>query len=173
MGAIALNQLLTNAQDRGIELELETSSLENQSVLDEVERMSLDAMPKGGRRAVQLTSFRDEAKAMREATARLEETNASLTAEVQTLRQRLSQLERNSYSLAESKESEALRARMQVKETERALEEAKEEANKRVSETAQFQQMKKLMQSQSAKIRDLRKRLQKYEPDAVKEEDDE
>jgi hypothetical protein len=30
MGALALNQLLEKAQDRGIDLELETSILENQ-----------------------------------------------------------------------------------------------------------------------------------------------
>jgi hypothetical protein len=51
------------------------------------------------------------------------------------------------------------------------LDEAKEENNKRIAETTQFQQMKKLMQSQSVKIRDLRLRLQKYEPDNAKEED--
>jgi leucine zipper transcription factor-like protein 1 len=49
---------------------------------------------------------------------------------------------------------------------EKQLEEAKEENNKRVSETAQFQQMRKMMQSQSNKIRDLRRRLERYEPDA-------
>ena len=54
MSALALNQLLESSQDKGIELELETSALENQSVLEAVEKMSLDAMPKGGRRAVNL-----------------------------------------------------------------------------------------------------------------------
>lgn len=54
MGALALNQLLESSQDKGVELELETSALENQSVLEAVEKMSLDAMPKGGRRAVNL-----------------------------------------------------------------------------------------------------------------------
>jgi hypothetical protein len=61
---------------------------------------------------------------------------------------------------------------MSSRDLERALEEAKEENAKRISDTTQFQQMRKLMQSQSAKIRDLRKRLQKYEPDSVKEDDD-
>lgn len=54
MSALALNQLLESSQDKGVELELETSALENQSVLEAVEKMSLDAMPKGGRRAVNL-----------------------------------------------------------------------------------------------------------------------
>lgn len=58
MSALALNQLLESSQDKGIELELETSALENQSVLEAVEKMSLDAMPKGGRRAVNLVRLR-------------------------------------------------------------------------------------------------------------------
>lgn len=57
MGALALNQLLESSQDKGVELELETSALENQSVLEAVEKMSLDAMPKGGRRAVNLVGL--------------------------------------------------------------------------------------------------------------------
>lgn len=173
MGALALNQLLENAQDKGIELELETSALENQGVLEAVEKMSLDAMPKGARRAVNLTSFRDEAKAMRDEANRLEEANTALKNEVAALKQRLGQLERNTSSMAESKDAENQRVKTQSKELERALEEAKEEGAKRVSETTQFQQMRKLMQSQSAKIRDLRRRLERYEPDAVKEDDGE
>jgi hypothetical protein len=172
MSALALNQLLESSQDKGVELELETSALENQSVLEAVEKMSLDAMPKGGRRAVNLTSFRDEAKAMREETQRIEETNLSLQHEVSLLRQRLGQVERTSSSLADSKDAESARSKAQSKELERALEEAKEENMKRVAETTQFQQMRKIMQSQSAKIRELRTRLQMYEPDAVKNDDD-
>ncbi len=95
-------------------------------------------------------------------------TNARLQAEVSSLRERLLRAEKNSRSLAESKYSEDVHS----KELERALEEAKEENSKRVAETSQFQQMRKMMQAQSSKIRELRKRLQKYEPDACKEEDD-
>jgi hypothetical protein len=53
-----------------------------------------------------------------------------------------------------------------------ALNEAKDENNRRVSDTTQFQQMRRMMQSQSVKIRDLRRRLQVYEPDICKEDDD-
>ena len=123
------------------------------------------------RRAGEVRARITEGMAQEEAQ-RLEETNHSLQHEVNLLRQRLSLIERSSSSLAESKDQESARAKAQSKELERALEEAKEENTKRVAETTQFQQMRKIMQSQSAKIRDLRKRLQKYEPDAVKEDDD-
>lgn len=149
-------------------------------------------MPKGARRGVQLvsalsfmliyfilfttvyrqTSFRDEAKTIREEASRLDETNSQLRDEVAQLKQRLAMAERNNRHIAESKQQNEMIDKKQSKELERALEEAKEENAKRVSETTQFQQMRKIMQSQGAKIRDLSRRLQKYEPDAVKEDDE-
>lgn len=102
---------------------------------------------------------------MRDETSRLEETNARLQAEVTSLKEQLYNATRKNLTLAESKMSEA-------DELQRALNEAKEQSAKRVSDTSQFQQMRKIMQSQSEKIKDLRRRLQKYEPENVKEDDD-
>lgn len=110
---------------------------------------------------------------MREETNRLEETNSRLQAEVNSLRQRLAQSDRSLQHAAESKHESDTTGRSNLRNLERSLEEAKEENNRRISETSQFQQMRKLMQSQSAKIRDLRRRLEKYEPDSVKEDDGE
>lgn len=105
---------------------------------------------------------------MRDETSRLEDTNTRLQAEVAQLRQRLAQVD-SSRSAAESKmQADSYHSH----ELERALEEAKEQNSKRVAETAQFQQMRKIMQSQSAKLKDLRKRLQRWEPEAVKEDDE-
>lgn len=44
MGALAVSQLLTSAQASGIDLQLETATIENAALLDKIERMSLDAM---------------------------------------------------------------------------------------------------------------------------------
>ena len=44
MGALAVGQLLTNAQNQGIELELDTHVVEDAMLLEAVERMSLDNM---------------------------------------------------------------------------------------------------------------------------------
>lgn len=168
MGALALNQVLESAQLKGVDLVLETTQLENQALVDAVDKMSLDPAPRNARRATGLTSFKDEAKAMRDQTSHLEETNRRLQDEVAALKHRLQQLD-SSYAASESKSAaESQHSR----ELERALGEAKEQNSKRVAETAQFQQMRKIMQQQSAKIRDLRKRLQKYEPEAVKEDDE-
>jgi DNA anti-recombination protein RmuC len=165
-----------------------------QALIDAIDKMNLEAMPKNAKRGTALvsenphpslivplqvnygsvfaqTSFRDEAKAMRDEQGRLEDTNARLQAEVNSLRQRLVQTDRSLQNAAESKSQGDSSSRAQLRDLERSLEEAKEENNKRVNETSQFQQMRKLMQSQSAKIRDLRRRLERYEPDSVKADD--
>ncbi len=116
-------------------------------------------------------SFKDEAKAFRDESQRLEEVKSRLQAEVSSLRDRLKRAEQSYANLAESKTQEEYLEKERERELQRALEEAKEENTKRVSETTQFQQMRKMMQSQAAKIRDLRRRLEKYEPDAVKEDE--
>lgn len=117
-------------------------------------------------------SFRDEAKARREETERLESTNRRLQDELEKMRQRLLATER-SVTRTESKggSSTADASAPRIRELEQALADAKEQGDKRVSETSQFQQMRAMMQSQNNKIRDLRRRLDRYEPDTVKEED--
>jgi hypothetical protein len=43
---LSVCQLLESAQDKGTVLSLETSAVENQQLLEAVEKMSLDALPK-------------------------------------------------------------------------------------------------------------------------------
>lgn len=158
MGALALNQLLESAQEKDITLILDTSKVENARLLEEVEKMSLDAIPKHQRRGVgALTSLKDEAKAMRDATGRLEEENKTLQerygsvqseasnlarertqiqSEVNELKVRLSEAERRAGSREiEAKQDSEIRD--QIRRLERALEDALEESTRRVSETAQ------------------------------------
>ena len=59
-----------------------------------------------------------------------------------------------------------------IKKLENDLKISEEENNRRVADTSQYKQMKNLMQTQSGKIRDLKRRLDRYEPDSVKEDDD-
>jgi len=172
MGALAVNQLLANSQEKGVELTLETAPLENAALLEAVDKMSLDAMPKNARRGGTLTSFRDESKAMRDQSDRLEQTNAALQREVDELRGRLGLAGKDAMRAAESKSQGDAEARSGMRSLESALEDAKEEGARRVAETSQFVQMRKIMQTQSGTIRDLRRRLEKYEPDSVKEDDE-
>ena len=62
--------------------------------------------------------------------------------------------------------------REKLRNMEDDLHTAQGENNKRVNETTQFLTMKKLMQNQTVKIKDLRRKLQKYEPDDCKGDED-
>ena len=164
MGALSISQLLEAAQDNNIILELETAAVENVSLLDSIERISLDALPRtGGGKLGKLTSLKDEARAQKDAIDAEKELNKKLQDDNAALQRKLAVSRRNK---AEGKESEEA--------LEEALREAKDENDKRVRETNQFMTMKKLMQSQAGTIRDLRARLEHFEPsnDAdCKEED--
>eukprot|EP00606_Chrysophyceae_sp_TOSAG23-5_P001580 GSChrysophyteH2.ASY1.ANO1.1251.1 assembled CDS len=164
MGALSISQLLEAAQDNNIILELETAAVENVSLLDSIEKISLDALPRtGGGKLGKLTSLKDEARAQKDAIDAEKELNKKLQEDNAALQRKLAVSRRNK---AEGKESEEA--------LEEALREAKDENDKRVRETNQFMTMKKLMQSQAGTIRDLRARLEHFEPsnDAdCKEED--
>ena len=117
---------------------------------------------------------------MREQTEHLEDTNRRLRDEVDALNRRLVTMERqllderarsSKPAVSESKMADDGSAD-RIRRLEEDLKEAREENNKRVSETSQFQQMRNMMQSQASKIRELRRRLDRYEPDSLKEEDD-
>ena len=119
----------------------------------------------------------NESRAVREEAGRLEESNKQLQArfnaiqndatklarekatlqnEVNELRRKLETVEKNNQEIESSIKggNDSLQRKLQWLEDE--LDEEKEMNQKRVAETPQFLQMKKLMQSQSEKIRDLR-----------------
>lgn len=105
---------------------------------------------------------------MRQESEALENTNLKLKSEVGDLKSRLTAAERRALEVAEAKKSEEDMLRLM----EKSLDDAKNENEKRIMDTTQFQTMKKMMQKQSAQIRDLRRRLQQYEPDNTKTDDD-
>ncbi len=53
MSTLAVSQLLTKGQDSGLNLTLDTDNLENDILLEAVEKMSLEAMPKSHRRGLE------------------------------------------------------------------------------------------------------------------------
>lgn len=111
--------------------------------------------------------------AQERATAAQGETSR-LMREKKELLERLSALQStiDGHMSADSKEMETNEYRERINRMEDELQAAQGENTKRVNETTQFLQMKKLMQSQAVKIKDLRRKLQKYEPDDCKGDDD-
>ena len=157
MSTLVITQLLEAAQEKQVDLVIETATIENQILLEAIEKLNLEAIPKKTRGIGELISLKDEAKAQKDEIEKLESKNVQLQYDIKRLKENQ---KNNHYELEEKME------RLQV-----SLDEAKDENNKRVSETTQFQQMKKLMQTQSDKIKQLRVRLSKYEPDDCKEDD--
>ena len=98
--------------------------------------------------------MKDETRQLKEQAEAAEELNKRLQEENADLVRRLAIAKRTG---GEAKQSEEA--------LEEALAEAKEENEKRVRDTNQFKQMQRIMQKQAADIRELRKRLQSYEPD--------
>lgn len=76
--------------------------------------------------------------------------------EIDSLKRRLETAERSAQSFELSGKGSQDDAAMRVRMLEEDLEEEKRNNATRVAETPQFQQMRKMMQSQSKKIRDLR-----------------
>ena len=98
--------------------------------------------------------MKEETRLLKEQIQSSEELNKRLQEENSDLARKLAIARR---SAGEGKQSEEA--------LEEALAEAKEENEKRVRDTNQFKQMQRIMQKQAADIRELRKRLQAYEPD--------
>lgn len=187
MGALVLGQLLEDGKAKGTLLEIETSAIENEKLLEAVEKMSLDALPKSKTRIDALPSFKKDAKAMRDEAERLEGSNKKLSTQLKSLEgqsRRLSQeklellnqietlrekMNESSESMSKEEDSENSE---RIQRLQDELNTAQEENEKRVASTSQFQQMKKIMQSQAKKIAKMRKKLEKYEPDVVDEEED-
>eukprot|EP01041_Mallomonas_annulata_P000069 gene69-81_t len=193
MNALIVSKLLENAQSKGVHIDLDIGSAENQALLQAVEKMNLDSIPKrGARRMDALPSMKDEAKATRDEMDRLQTTNQNLQErfnaiqadasklvkenttlknEVDSLNRRLeAQGESSSKAKAESKSDRE--ATQRIIKLEEEVKRAKEEGAKRLSETTQFTQMRSLMKTQNDKIKSLRRKLARYEPDDTKEEDD-
>ena len=97
--------------------------------------------------------FQDSNKSLQERYTAAQRENASLTMELSELRRQL-----NSRAEGKSDEGEDVN---QLKEEIRML---KEENEKRFQNSEQYQRMKNMMLGKSEQIRELRQRLEKYEP---------
>ena len=67
MSALSISQLLEGAAEKGVDLDLEITAVENQALLEAVEKMSLDAIPRGSaKRGGGLSSLKDDQRALKE-----------------------------------------------------------------------------------------------------------
>lgn len=197
MSALLMKQLLEGAEDHGATLVFDTSTVEDQALLEEVERMRVDeAFRRNSGQASRLVSIKDEHARLVEETQKLQTKNETLEGRIARLQREFTVIERERDE--ERGEVEALRNKIRFRadgkretpskgeqgdkgsdDIDRALREIatlKEASETRLNEAPQFQQLKKLVASKSKQVVSLRRRLARYEPDdddAKRNDDDE
>lgn len=198
MNVLLISRLLEGAQDSNVSLDLDASAVENQVLIQTIEKMNIDAMPKGGRKAVDaLPSFKEDAKAVREEAKAIKDEADRLAGSNKVLQERFTALQADATKLTREKnalqtEVSELRRKLEsgskqrsessskadsdsnyrISSLEQELRQAKEDLAKRFTESTQYTQMVDIMKKKTKDIINLRKRLERYEPDDTKNEDD-
>lgn len=193
MTALLMKQLMEVAEQRGATLEMNTSVVEDRGILEEIERLRTDGPPHHRRKSSEkLVSIKDEharlidekekaeegQRIAQERCARLQADASAALRENSSLREELSLL-RNQARSGEEKGAES-GSRVQELSRELAslqsrLDEESEQSQKKLSESRQFMQLKKMLSSKTEQVQELRRRLRRYEPaegDAKLDDDD-
>ncbi|OQR81163.1 hypothetical protein ACHHYP_16689 [Achlya hypogyna] len=192
MTALLLRQVFAEAEDHRLNLELDTGIVEDKAfepnpidMLEKVERLSVAEWAGDEKRA---------AKKVAAKPGPSDEEFEALQKENQTIRRRLEQLQtdcsralkdksRLQDDVDELRQAQSTASGRHVEELERELrstrdalreyEASAKEADDHISQTKQFQQLKKIVAEKNDTIQGLRRRLRKYEPeDDVKATDD-
>ena len=88
MGVLAVKQLFEDADAQDIEIQMDTSKIEDVALIEEVEKIRLDAPSSGKKRSVgKLVSLRDEHQQMVSESNRLRDKNAALKEELERARE--------------------------------------------------------------------------------------
>ncbi|CAN0232998.1 unnamed protein product [Scytosiphon promiscuus] len=186
MSALLMKQMLEDAEQQGAALSFDTSTVEDQALLEEVERMRVDRnLRRSSAQGSRLVSIKDE-------HARLLEEVRTIQAKNDTLEERLIILQQDCAALSrqrdeEKQQAEVVRQKLSFQAADkgqvppkefsgekgtpeavaalRELSALKALSEKRLNESPQFQQLKKLVSSKSQQVVSLRRRLLRYEPD--------
>ena len=171
MNVLVLKDLLDAAKDRGLELRVDTSMVENEDMLREAEQIRLDrglskrAEPKGNNNSLRrLSSVKNE---FENELARqkyvLEDSNKSLQSRFDKLQDQFDKLLREKNTLARQLEDSEGDLRNTIKDLKNNLDRTTHELDTKLSNSKQFQQMKKILSDKNKQVADLRHRLSDYE----------
>ncbi|OQS04585.1 hypothetical protein THRCLA_03197 [Thraustotheca clavata] len=185
MTALLLRQVFSEAEDNQLNLELDTGIVEDKDMLEKVERLSVAEWAGDEKRS---------SKKVAAKPSRTDEEFESLQKENQQLRGRLEQLQtdctralkektrlqddmeelRHAQTTSSGRHIDALEKELKAaRETIADYEASAKETDDHISQTKQFQQLKKMVTEKNEMIQSLRRRLQKYESeDDVKNADD-
>lgn len=195
MNVLLLTQLLDQGAEGGVELSINCSTIENEYLLAQAEKIRLEARtfaaePKATFQKAVLQSLKEEQRDLRNRNDKLaagqktlqdrfnavQQQLATVLAENKQLKTQLrdgeAQAKRAIDDVSIAKDEDAAELRRSLTATRSDLARAQEEAEAKVNSSKQFQQLKKILGDKNATIADLRDRLRRYEPDTLADEDD-
>ncbi|ETV78938.1 hypothetical protein H257_07728 [Aphanomyces astaci] len=178
MTALLLRQVFHEAQDNRLNIELDTGIVEDKDMLEKVERMSVaewaadERRPDGKKQPTKPSRHHDEEFEV------LEKDNHSLRLRVEQLQKDVAKAAKDKQRAQDDMDElrQAAHASRHVDALEKELRESRDiiadyersakEANQHITQTKQFQQLKKMVGQKNDALKALRKRLLKFEPDA-------
>ncbi|CEG42776.1 Leucine zipper transcription factor-like protein 1 [Plasmopara halstedii] len=173
MMALLLRQIFIEAEDSNLVLGLDIALVEDKELLERVEKLSVSEWTSGDLSSVGALS-KAKVPVHSDVTAKLER---KLQLEME---QHESEIRAAKVTSKQQKEAlEAIHAK-EVRKLQRKLEQANnhvqdlekevESSRHHIAQTTQFQTMKRMVTTKNQQLQDLRRRLQRYEPDYAEDD---
>lgn len=175
MTVLLLAQLFESADEQGSSLEMDTSLVEDQRLLEEVEKMRLDRAPTGGKTVKLKDTLEQVKKELMQAESDRDLAQGKLKLAGKKLKKAEKELEKLKSAAEEGKEDEEEGKEEESKADDGDLalrvKELEADLEGRLMGCKPFQNLKKMMATKNAQLRDVRERLAVYEPEVLEEED--
>ncbi|TMW55380.1 hypothetical protein Poli38472_013271 [Pythium oligandrum] len=173
MMALLLRQIFSEAEHCRLTLELDIGQVEDKELLERVEKLSVAEWADEENSAASKASKKASASV---SPSKLQQQMAKEQEERErAFRDREKQHEEEICAALHTSKSQQEEHAKEVKRLQRKLQDARdtieeleqkvEDASQHVSQTTQFQSMKKMVTQKNQQLQDLRRRLQRYEPD--------
>lgn len=178
MMALLLRQIFLEAEDSDLALDLDIALVEDKELLEKVEQLSVSEWTSGDSRSAAAIAAlpRNNAKAQEQADAKaklekqLQQEQEQHEDEIRAARL-TSKQEQEALEAAHAKELRRLQRKLeQANERVEELEKQVEDGRQHVAQTPQFQAMKRMVTTKNDQLRELRHRLQRYEPDYAEDD---
>ncbi|KUF93288.1 Sterol 3-beta-glucosyltransferase [Phytophthora nicotianae] len=178
MMALLLRQIFIEAEDSNLALDLDIAMVEDKELLERVEQLSVSEWTSGDSSSAAQIGAMPKSKAKVQVDA---EAKDKLEKQLQH-EQEQHEEEIRAAKLTSKREQEALEAAhaKELRKLQRKLEQANdrveelekqvEDGRQHVAQTAQFQSMKRMVTTKNQQLQDLRRRLQRYEPDYAEDD---
>ncbi|KAG7384424.1 hypothetical protein PHYPSEUDO_002612 [Phytophthora pseudosyringae] len=169
MMALLLRQIFTEAEDSDLALGLDIAMVEDKELLERVEQLSVSEWASAdSRSAAQIGAMpktnADQLK--KQLQQEQEQHEDEIRAAKVTSKQEQAALEAAHAKALRKLQRKLEQANERVEELERQVDDGRQH----VAQTSQFQSLKRMVTSKNQQLQDLRRRLQRYEPDYAEDD---